>query len=140
MQPTTQLERQETLLMLASLQAGQRVMDPEPRHLEAIFELLEEEPRMAYPQEHHVTPTEDHERAKRQREMRYQIRRRAIEQYQRPQCEGRPLDGPRALVMACAFLLSVILGIAVFGAIPVLSFIGGLGVATGALLLIARWN
>lgn len=45
MQPTTQLERQETLLLLASLRAGQSVMEPEPRHLEAILELLNEEPR-----------------------------------------------------------------------------------------------
>lgn len=44
---TTQLEREETLLLLASLQVGQSVMDPEPRHLEAILELLNEEPRRA---------------------------------------------------------------------------------------------
>lgn len=43
--PTTQLEREEALLMLASIESGKPMMDPEPRHLEAILELLNEEPR-----------------------------------------------------------------------------------------------
>lgn len=67
---TTQLERQETLLLLASLQVGQRVMEPEPRHLEAILELLEED-AMMYPQEHYVVPAEEQARIDRERMERH---------------------------------------------------------------------
>lgn len=69
---TTQLERQETLLLLASLQAGQNVMDPEPKHLEAIFELLEEDEPMMYPQEHYVVPADEQARIDRERRERHE--------------------------------------------------------------------
>ncbi len=42
---TSQLEREEALLLLASLEVGIRVMNPEPRHLRAVLELLAEEPK-----------------------------------------------------------------------------------------------
>jgi hypothetical protein len=42
---TTQLEREESLWLLASIEAGQSVMEPEPYHIQALLELIHEQPR-----------------------------------------------------------------------------------------------
>lgn len=48
--PTTQAEREESLLLLASLRNGDFLMNPEPRHVQALLDLLEDDPRpMAEP-------------------------------------------------------------------------------------------
>jgi hypothetical protein len=41
--PTTQTEREEALLLLASLRNGDFLMSPEPRHVAALLELLEDD-------------------------------------------------------------------------------------------------
>lgn len=43
--PTTQIERQEALFLLLAIRTGQCFMNPEPWHVWALIELMNEEPQ-----------------------------------------------------------------------------------------------
>jgi hypothetical protein len=42
--PTTQIERQEALFLLLAIRSGRCFMNPEPWHVWALIELMNEEP------------------------------------------------------------------------------------------------